>query len=406
MRSISGKAAIICFHQQSDKGSPKLARRTIVAKSPASAKAREWTVFRLACTLDEEAFSVLWSTKRGGRAARRLPGVELHLGKYVVARISTSICPRFAGRLVTLLIGATVFGLPSSSRGAIVRFNTSMGNIDVRLYEAATPNSVENFLSYVTSNRYVGTFIHRVPQRPPAQGGGTSNFVVQGGGFLLNNSIFAATGIATDPPIGDEPGISNTRGTLAFAKNAQGATSQWFFNIGNNSFLDDQDFTVFGRVVGNGMSIVDSINNLPAVDASVAENANGEDFDEIPVRDLQRVLSQNDITNNEAVMINSVTLRNLPAGDYDFNGVVNDADYTVWKNQFGSIVDVAADGNGDGKVNSADYTIWRNTFGQSSGAGGDVTVVAPEPASAVLLLIAACCPLRIRRRRIVARRPH
>ncbi len=273
----------------------------------------------------------------------------------------------------------------------IVRFQTSSGNIDVRLYNTATPLSVANFLNYVTTNRYTGTFIHRVPQQ---SGGGTSDFVVQGGGFLLNNSIWAAAGIATDPPIGDEPGISNTRGTLAFAKNSLGATSQWFFNIGNNSFLDADDFTVFGRVLGSGMTVVDAINNLPTANAAVAENAPGEDFDEIPVRNLQQVINQNDITSNEAVMITGVVIQNLPAGDYDFNGTVNATDYSVWKSTFGSWTNAAADGNGNGIVDAADYLLWRRTLGQSSGSGS-ATLAAPEPSAAGLVvgagfLLAAC----------------
>lgn len=276
----------------------------------------------------------------------------------------------------------------------IVRFQTSLGNIDVRLYDAATPLSVTNFLNYATSNRYNGTFIHRVPQ----QGGTSSDFVVQGGGFLLNNSIFAADGIVTDSPIGDEPGISNIRGTLAFAKNSLGATSQWFFNIGDNSFLDAQDFTVFGRVVGNGMTVVDAINNLPAVNASAAQNEPGEDFDEVPVTDLQQVLNQNDITSNEALMINGVVIRTLPAGDYDFNGTVSNADYNVWRSTFGSTTNAAADGNSDGIVDAADYVVWRKTFGQLAGSGAGVLAV-PEPSASMLAIVAAIA-LAVSNRRI------
>ena len=163
----------------------------------------------------------------------------------------------------------------------------------------------------------IGTFIHRVPQ---SSSGGTSNFVVQGGGILLNNSIFAAAGIVTDPPIGSEPVFSNTRGTLSAAKNSLGATSQWFFNIDNNSFLDSQQFTVFGRVLGAGMTTVDAINALPTINAAVAQNAPGEDFDEVPVRDLAKVQLQNDITSNEAVMVN-ISVLNLPAGDYQLRRI-------------------------------------------------------------------------------------
>ena len=301
-----------------------------------------------------------------------------------------------------VLVAALLFG--HRAQATIVRFQTSVGDIDVRLYEAATPLSVANFLNYATSDRYAGTFIHRVPQRPTSQGGGSLDFVVQGGGFRLNNSVFDAAGITTDDPIGDEPGITNIRGTLSFAKNSLGATSQWFFNIGDNSFLDDQDFTVFGRVLGNGMTVVDAINDLPVVDASIAQNAPGEDFDEIPVTDLQQVLSQQDITNDEAVMINGVVIRGLPAGDYNFDGAVNAADYNVWRSSFGSTTQAEADGNGNGVVDAADYIVWRNARDSVSGgaAGGIGPAAVPEPASLLLVTIAvalACCRLRLGGRR-------
>lgn len=49
-------------------------------------------------------------------------------------------------------------------------------------------------------------------------------------------------------------------------------------------------------------------------------------------------------------------------GDYDRNGVVEQADYTVWRTSFGSTVDLTADGNGNGIVDAGDYTIWRDHF--------------------------------------------
>jgi hypothetical protein len=55
-------------------------------------------------------------------------------------------------------------------------------------------------------------------------------------------------------------------------------------------------------------------------------------------------------------------------GDYDENGMVNDADYSVWRSQFGnSGVDLSADGNGNGVVDAADYVVWRNNFGSTGG---------------------------------------
>ena len=63
-------------------------------------------------------------------------------------------------------------------------------------------------------------------------------------------------------PIKNEPGNSNRRGTIAMAKLAgdpDSATSQWFVNLEDNLYLDTQNegFTVFGKVLGNGMEVVD-----------------------------------------------------------------------------------------------------------------------------------------------------
>ena len=63
------------------------------------------------------------------------------------------------------------------------------------------------------------------------------------------------------------------------------------------------------------------------------------------------------------------TLNSPPlAGDYSGNGTVGPEDYDVWKANYGSS-NSAADGNGDGTVNAADYTVWRDHLGQSAGSG-------------------------------------
>jgi hypothetical protein len=53
------------------------------------------------------------------------------------------------------------------------------------------------------------------------------------------------------------------------------------------------------------------------------------------------------------------------AGDYSQNGVVDSADYDVWRAEYGNVIESPADGNGDGTVDSADYNVWRKNFGKT-----------------------------------------
>jgi hypothetical protein len=77
---------------------------------------------------------------------------------------------------------------------------------------------------------------------------------------------------------------------------------------------------------------------------------------------------------------------NLP-GDYNYDGIVDASDYTVWRDSMGHSIAKGngADGNGNGLIDSGDYEVWRLYFGQTS-AGSASSAAVPEPATWLLLL--------------------
>lgn len=79
------------------------------------------------------------------------------------------------------------------------------------------------------------------------------------------------------------------------------------------------------------------------------------------------------------------------AGDYNIDGTVNAADYTIWRDHLNQNFQLPNEGGiTPGVVNQADYDFWKSRFGATSGSGSASPVATvPEPASAVLALTLA-----------------
>jgi len=140
----------------------------------------------------------------------------------------------------------------------MVTMKTTFGEITLELDRENAPETVANFEEYARNGFYDGTIFHRV----------IDNFMIQGGGF---DAEFAQKP-ARDPIINEaDNGLQNTRGTLAMARtnDPHSATSQFFINVADNSFLDHRNkmsgqtwgYAVFGRVI-DGMGVVDEIRKV------------------------------------------------------------------------------------------------------------------------------------------------
>jgi len=156
--------------------------------------------------------------------------------------------------------------LLSSPAGTVVRFLTSVGNLDVELYDADKPVTVSNFLAYMQGGSYTNIIMHR----------DVSNFVVQGGEYYVayrGTTNASLETVVTMPPITNEyftgKFYSNVLGTIAMARTSDpnSASSQFYFNLAKNSAaLGDTNksgqYVVFGHVIG-GTNVLSLFNLGP-----------------------------------------------------------------------------------------------------------------------------------------------
>lgn len=174
----------------------------------------------------------------------------------------------------------------------VVIVETSMGNFKIELFEDKAPVTVKNFLSYVDDKFYDGTLIHRVMGKENSD----RDFVIQGGGLEPAKGGEPIKGKKTKEPIVNEShnGISNQRGTVAMARDtrADSATSQFFVNIADNTFLDRKihrdgvGYCVFGKVT-EGMDVVDKIKAVKTERKTLVDASGRRDMQpNVPVEDI------------------------------------------------------------------------------------------------------------------------
>ena len=152
----------------------------------------------------------------------------------------------------------------------MIRFETSLGDFTIELFEKEAPESVANFTRYIDEGFFDGTIFHRI----------VPGFVIQGGGFTED-----MTQKKTKPPVKNEAdnGLKNKRGTLSMARtnDINSATSQFFINLKDNDFLDHKPgsygYAVFAKIV-DGMDVIDQIAGV--------KTGRRRGHDDVPVEDV------------------------------------------------------------------------------------------------------------------------
>jgi len=155
----------------------------------------------------------------------------------------------------------------------MVKLHTNHGTITLDLDAEKAPKTVENFLQYVRDGFFDGTIFHRI----------IDGFMIQGGGF--DSSM---TQKATRAQIENEAanGLKNEMYSVAMARtpNPNSASSQFFINVANNSFLNftaptpqGYGYAVFGKVV-EGMDVVDKLKKI--------KTGNRSGHQDVPLEDV------------------------------------------------------------------------------------------------------------------------
>lgn len=249
---------------------------------------------------------------------------------------------RLTHTMRSALVISALLAMPVMANADTVLFETPQGNFEIELLTEDAPNTVANFLRYLDSGKYTKSFVHRsIP-----------GFVIQGGGFTFDG--VNPSGIIPFDTIDNEFKVSNTRGTVAMAKLAgqpDSATGQWFINLADNSGTLDSDndpsndndpngdnggYTVFAKVIGNGMTVVDAISQLDIINAAGS-------FTDLPVIDFQ----QGNFIVEENLVMTALTAQDItpPPGTFVMNAGLNDAWYNPATDGQGFLITVFPDLN-------------------------------------------------------------
>jgi peptidyl-prolyl cis-trans isomerase B (cyclophilin B) len=146
----------------------------------------------------------------------------------------------------------------------VVKIETNLGAITIRLDAESVPLTVQNFLNYVNEGFYKNTIFHYVD----------ADQMIMGGGYSIDHQLKPARSTIRNEA---HKGPKNLRGTIAMARNPallDSANSQFFINLQDapqRDYTGDSPETygycVFGEVI-EGLDVAERISRSSIVDKS------------------------------------------------------------------------------------------------------------------------------------------
>lgn len=235
------------------------------------------------------------------------------------------------------------FGVPTGTisganpAGFVIREAADFGDfIDLTVSQPVTPNPGQTGVFYG-----VGTLQNGAPNYPTRPAGTN---IVAGSPNLTSLTGVAGVPWAVSDPLGQA--AWNTGALVAFGTFAAGQAPSFFSGPGETSLG----------------SVYTSVGTLTSVGAT-------SDFASTTV----------------TTVVRSNLTQSFP--DYNGNGIVDAADYTVWRDSLGQSVPAGtgADGDRNGTIGQGDYDLWKQRFGSTAAVGAVQGAEVPELNSIALL---------------------